>query len=243
MYPPPNRVYAKPYSRTSLKRLDALAAEMREASVALRKTADGTTRSHALEVVRVGEESGYARLLTWLDPDIDGDFSADGAEAAFMRGFAGRHAPAFGHVSSANSALPGETQLEQALKRHPWDTLVEGDRYLRGYSWVTVVPAVLAARLGGATGLRASGVFAAVGEVAGGSVWLQAPLRWSQYAGDQAVVDRVFEILAPVLPPGRPLPYKLVRPAMPGAPDMPEIRAPYLLSLRDAAEFHADAGK
>jgi hypothetical protein len=237
LYPPRNRSYVKPYSRTSLKRLDTLATEMREAIVSLQKEVDGPPRSHALEVIREGEDRGYARLLTWLDPDSSGEFSADGAAAVFLRGFADRHAPVFGHVSPVNSARNGETQLEQALIRYPRHAVWEWDRYLRGYSWVTVVPAELAGRLGGAAGLRASGVFAVVEEVAGGSLWLQATPRWSQYAGDQVVVDRVFDVLAPVLPPGKPLPYKLVRPAMPGAPDLPEIRAPYLVSLRDAADY------
>ncbi len=63
---------------------------------------------------------------------------------------------------------------------------------------------MLAARLGGAGALRGNGAFAIVDEVAGGSVWLQATRRWSEWAGGQAAVDQVFDVLAPVLPPGMP---------------------------------------
>jgi hypothetical protein len=132
-----------------------------------------------------------------------------------------------------------ETQLEQALNRHPWQTLPEWDRHLRGYSWVTVVPAVLAAQLGGAGGLRDSGAFARVDEVAAGSLWLQAAARWGEYREDQAVADRIFEVLARVLPPGKPESYEVIRPASPLLPDLPEIGAPYLLSARDAADYGA----
>jgi hypothetical protein len=71
-----------------------------------------------------------------------------------------------------------------------------------------------------------------VDEVAGGSVWLQATRRLDEWAGDQAVVDRVFDMLAPVLPPGMPEPGDLAAIPEPGKPQ--EI-IPYLLSLRDAA--------
>jgi hypothetical protein len=52
-------------------------------------------------------------------------------------------------------------------------------------------------------------------------------------------VDRVFEVLARVLLPGKPKSYEVIRPASPLLPDLPEIRAPYLLSARDAADYGA----
>lgn len=60
-----------------------------------------------------------------------------------------------------------------------------------------------------------------------------AASRWSEYRAER--VERVFEALAPILPPGMPEFGELVRP---GAPGVPEIRVPYLLSIRDAAEYH-----
>jgi hypothetical protein len=239
LYPPRNMHYAKPYSRTSLRRLAALAPVLRETTVSLYREPAAGSRGCRLSVSRVGEDSGYAGLLAWLYPGEDGDYAAGCPAVAFMRGFAERHAPVFGHVSYARAVSHEETQLEQALNRHPGHTLPEWDRYLRGYSWVTVVPAVLAAQVGGAGGLRDSGAFASVDEVAGGSLWLQATSRWSEYSEYQVAVDRVFEALAPVLPPGAPKPYEVVRPASPMVPDMPEIRVPYLLSARDAADYAA----
>jgi hypothetical protein len=225
LYSPRDRLYAKPYSRTSLKRLTALAPELREASVELR-AADGAgvTRCR-LDVVRDGEDSGHARLLVLISRSPDGDITADRPEVAFMKSFAGRPALAFGHVSRVSDPPAGQTDLEQALIRRVWDSLREWDRYLRGYSWVTVVPQVLARQVGGLDGLRASGAFVVVDQLPGGVVWLQATDRWSGYQGDR--VERVFEALAPVLPPGMPQPDL---PRMPGSID-------YLVSWRDAVAF------
>jgi hypothetical protein len=50
--------------------------------------------------------------------------------------------------------------------------------------------------------------------------------RWSEYRGDR--VERVFEALASVLPPGMPCRDIWVQPD----------RAGYLVSWRDAADFH-----
>jgi hypothetical protein len=230
--------YAKPYSKTSLRRLEALSGELNKAIVSLQRWAGDGFVIHDLEVHREGRGNGHARPMVTVPAHEDLDASCP--EVTFMREYCARHAVAFGHVSARGRGLPGETDLERALNRQTWTSLAEWDRYLRGYSWVTVVPAVLAARLGGVGALRGSGAFAVVNEVAGGSVWLQATRRWSEWAGDQAVVDRVFEVLAPVLPPGMPEPGD---PLAPPEPDKPQEIIPYLLSLRDAADFHAGAEK
>jgi len=222
LYPPRNKFYAKPYSRASLKRLTALAPQCREASVELRRMTDRGLSRYRLEVGREGEENGYARLLVLIPPVPGADVTADRPEIAYLKNVARRHAPAFGHVSRTGGVPAGETDLEHVLRRRVRDSLRDWDRYLRGYSWVTVVPAALAPRAGGPDGLRASGAFAVVEELAGGAVWLQATDRWSEYRADR--VERVFEALAPVLPPG--MPHK-GRQGMPGAID-------YLVSWRDA---------
>lgn len=79
-----------------------------------------------------------------------------------------------------------------------------GRRVLRGYSWVTVCPAELAARLGGAAALAGCGAFVRVEELPRGAVWLQATEDFAGY--DEAAMRRVFEALAPVLPAGQPEP-------------------------------------
>lgn len=234
LYPPRNKHYAKPYSKTSVKRLDALAPVLSKATVSLRKEADGVRRSHTVRVDRLGEDSGFARLTVWIDPGEGGDLAAGCTELALLRAFAGRYRPVFGHVSRADRNRFAETELEQALVRDVRRTLPEWDRCLRGYSWVTIVPEALAGRVGGVAGLRASGVFAEVADLAGGVAWLQATRLWSEYAGNADVIERVFEALAPVLPPGKPRTRNVIRPEAPG---MPEISVPYLTSGRDAAEY------
>lgn len=72
----------------------------------------------------------------------------------------------------------------------------------RSYSWVTVVPAELVGRLGGAGRLRATGAFVAVEELPSGGLWLQATETPAHYAED--AVHRVFQALAPALPVGQP---------------------------------------
>jgi len=56
--------------------------------------------------------------------------------------------------------------------------------------------------LGGAEALQGNGAFHEVSRLAGGGYWLQATDLWSQYGPAQA--RRVFEVLRPVLPAGRP---------------------------------------
>ena len=225
--------YYKPYGQTSLKRLDALAPLLESADVILQRRSDDERPPDLyLQVHREGRESGYARLLIMLGDGAD--CTAGDPKIAFMRNFARRLAPGFGHVSPDARRLPGETQLELALNLMLKDTFAGLERYLRGYSWITVVPAALAGRLGGVSALRGTGAFDEVAGLAGGSVWLQATPRWSDYV--QPRRDRVFEVLAPVLPPGMPKATRLIRPA---GRTLPEIRIPYVLSIRDAAELHA----
>lgn len=94
------------------------------------------------------------------------------------------------------------TFLDTGLRRDPDDSVRDARRHLRGYAWVTVVPPELAARLGGADALAATGTFHEVEALPNGGVWLRATERIDAY--DAAAVHRVFHALAPVLPPGRP---------------------------------------
>lgn len=98
----------------------------------------------------------------------------------------------------------GNTSLDNALAR-AYRSEREARQWLRGYSWVTVVPRELTERLGGADALRATGAFFEVEELPYGGVWLQATERPEDY-GPEAV-RRVFQAVAPVLPPGIPRHY------------------------------------
>jgi hypothetical protein len=96
----------------------------------------------------------------------------------------------------------GPTMLEEALGRDPLVGVAQSREVLRGYPWVTVCAPELAGRLGGPDALRVSGAFHEVRELPTGSVWLQATEHLDDYTGD--ALRRVFETVAPVLPPGEP---------------------------------------
>lgn len=229
--------YSKPYSYTSLKRLRSVAPDIIDAQIKLERNDKIQSARYQGTVRREGGKNGVARLILPALRQIER--SSDSREIAFMRDFADRYSPFFGHVSRSAGPLAGDTELEYALNLNFWDPANSWDRYLRGYSWITVVPASLARRVGGAGGLRATGAFAAVEEVAGGSVWLLAADRWQDFSEDQTVIDRVFEALAPILPLGMPdrgmrnlLSTGFPPRSLPGY-------TPYLLSIRDAAEFQS----
>lgn len=94
------------------------------------------------------------------------------------------------------------THLEWALNRDEDDGMIEARTWLRGYSWITVMPPEIAQRLGGAEALRASGAFAYVEELPHGGLWLRATEKADDY--DAAAVRKVFDVVAPVLPAGQP---------------------------------------
>jgi len=108
--------------------------------------------------------------------------------------------PVFARVDHLN--VHDKPDLEVALRRSRRKYLGEARTYLRGYSWVTGVPAELAARLGGAQRLAATGAFHTVRELRGGGLLLQATETLAGY--DDQAMYRVFRALAPVLPPGIP---------------------------------------
>jgi hypothetical protein len=126
------------------------------------------------------------------------------AWAGFVQEQAAASGAQYGHVS--DDATSHGTALERAVlgvTAEPPD-IPRVRVLLRGYSWVTIVAAPLAARLGGAAALTASGAFYRVGALPGGQVFLQATPDLAEYEG--AAVRRVFGVLAPVLRPGRPDP-------------------------------------
>ncbi|MET8291129.1 hypothetical protein ABZV80_38900 [Streptomyces sp. NPDC005132] len=110
--------------------------------------------------------------------------------------------PVFGRIEWRN--FNEVTNLDAVLLRKRRTSLREGRRFLRGYAWVTVCPAELTERLGGTAVLEDSGAFHRVLPLRAGGVLLQASATMAGYT-DQ-VMERVFEVLAPVLPPGEPSP-------------------------------------
>ena len=124
--------------------------------------------------------------------------------ASVVRELVGQVDTSFGHICD-DAAMGGPTALDNAVRRGDNITsITEGQEVLRGYSWVTVVPAGLVQRLGGAEAMRASEAFTVVDELPSGGLWLQATPHFADY--DPAAVRRVFRALAPVLPAGQPKP-------------------------------------
>ena len=126
------------------------------------------------------------------------------AWAGFLREQAIAAGAHYGHVTD-DANIHG-TALEQAILGITAEppAVVHCREVLRGYSWVTVCAAELAARLGGAGALAASGCFDEVTALPGGQVFLRATPALSEYEG--AAMRRVFGVLGPVLLPGRPNP-------------------------------------
>ncbi|MEU9381478.1 hypothetical protein AB0D38_11000 [Streptomyces sp. NPDC048279] len=108
--------------------------------------------------------------------------------------------PVFARVDYLN--FHDKPDLEVALRRDHRKYLSESRTHLRGYSWITGMPGELAARLGGAPRLTATGAFHAVRELRGGGVLLLATETLAGY--DDRAMREVFRALAPVLPPGIP---------------------------------------
>jgi hypothetical protein len=106
---------------------------------------------------------------------------------------------------AAAVAIQGEQllmPLEVAISRSNTTYVRRPAETLRNYGWLTVLSDELAERVGGADRLRASGAFVEAEPLAAGGWWLLATKTWDEYGPEQA--NRLFEILAPVLPPGRP---------------------------------------
>ncbi|WP_409055345.1 hypothetical protein [Streptomyces sp. SYP-A7185] len=110
----------------------------------------------------------------------------------------------YAYVADDSEHISGRTALEDGIGLLLGDTLPELETTLRGYGWLTVCsPGVLAA-LGGIAALRACEAFTEVTPVAGGGAWLKATDRIHGYT--PAHVRAVFDALAPVLPPDKPVP-------------------------------------
>jgi hypothetical protein len=159
----------------------------------------------------------YVQENTFLDPTHGVD--AQQLWLGLLRAFADRVNPGFGQIeygydttgiTALEWSLPPDVELEE---RDPNYTVAHCREYLRGYSWLTVVPAELAERVGGADALRRTGAFAEVSPLKAGGVWLLATQDYRDYAGER--VEQVFHALAPILRPGQPRPMGFVIDAPP----------------------------
>ncbi|MEV0731890.1 hypothetical protein [Polymorphospora sp. NPDC050346] len=162
---------------------------------------------------------------TWICLDLreSGKFAGPGprrvALLEFLREVAEEANPVHGEISWGNSFI--SCVYEEATHSRPEDTLPRGRQALRGYAWLTILPEEIGVRLGGVEALRASGAFVEVERLESGGFWCRVTEELEAY--DQAAAERVFEVVAPVLPPGRP--------------DMWHVYPPNVLSPRDPASF------
>ncbi|MFY1668708.1 hypothetical protein ACN27G_01915 [Plantactinospora sp. WMMB334] len=119
--------------------------------------------------------------------------------------------PAYGEIVVNAGLVAPATMLDATLGRSAEESAEQSRGHLRGYEWVTVCPRELAAGLGGADRLRASGAFAEVRPLSHGGLLLRATDDPADYRADR--VRGAFRALAPVLPPGLPGALPTVPPA------------------------------
>lgn len=142
--------------------------------------------------------SGAATQEAWLD--------------FLRRRLAAGIAPSFGSLSDDGDGVTFRTELEDHSGLFHDETLPVTDRFLRGYSWVTVCSPGVARLLGGPDGPRIGEVFFRAEEVAGGALLLRATQDIRDYGPDDiaAVHDALVDVL-PAAPRGGPVPGRASR--------------------------------
>lgn len=123
-----------------------------------------------------------------------------GAMVEFLREALDVANPSFGRIELND--FDDYTNLDAALRRRLRASLRESREILRGYAWVTVCPPEILSQLGGVAELESSRAFHRVVSLQSGGVLLQASETLADYTN--AVMQRVFSTLAPVLPRGEP---------------------------------------
>ena len=161
--------------------------------------------------------------MTWWHLTVKGSPDTVLAERqtalrTFLRGVAEGANPIHGEISWGNSV--SQCVYEEATNSYPDQTLPKGRWALRGYAWVTIMPEEIGVRLGGLNALRGSGAFVEVEHLGAGGFWCRATEGPEEF--DQAAAERVFDVIAPALPPGRP--------------NMRSVYPPNVLAFRDPAE-------
>jgi hypothetical protein len=193
------------------------------------EAATGECLSARVEIQRSDDTPDWAQceILASYRTSDDGAIPIDAQWrlVEFLAEFCERSSASFGNIASDNSA--GLTALETLLGRQPRDALIQSEQVLRGYSWVTLCPGALVARLGGVSELKASGAFIEVRPLSGGGALLRATETFDNY--DDEAMRRVFRTLAPVLPAG-----------LPREPSAPSTRRRMRLVYEDAADYRAE---
>lgn len=172
----------------------------------------GVHRNHGQPEWVTFEIEGTIGISGSTEPDAVRPYPGEMMWAEFVKRWAIRAGACYAHVSDDTEVSSG-TALEQATARDPaspWfartpeETVPRCREVLRGYSWVTICAAELAAALGGAPALAASAAFDEVTELPAGQVFLRATPSLAEYRG--TALRHVFEALAPVLLTRRPDP-------------------------------------
>jgi hypothetical protein len=195
-----------------------------------------STGAVSLKSAIVPKSPNWLRLSAYL-PDADFLDPVRGSEIQrrYLDGlwsFVDDVNPGFGHIAylpNDQGATPFEVCLRNIVNPNPrewWDheyTVNNCREFLRGYSWLTIIPAEIAVRLGGVDTLAASGAFAQVRALSRGGIWLLATDDYRDYT-DEAI-RRVFTVVAPALRHG----------PLTNWPRVPR-EAPFRIVFEDAAE-------
>jgi len=159
----------------------------------------GRGEDAVLRVLRDPVTPGYARFSFGVSAEEVGWPDAPALQDGWAR-FVKRQAAAvgacWGCMTDDSGGLFTALELATASSRVA-PNLASPREVLPGYSWVTVVAAELAGRLGGADALAATGAFCEAAELPGRGLWLRATPTVNEFTGE--AVRRVFEALAPVL--------------------------------------------
>ena len=143
----------------------------------------------------IPEVPDYMHLVASVS---QGDFEVDGTAQKWLR-FAARQAdalnPIFGH--SVSSSEDYRTSREKELRWFPFETVPNGRRSLRGYSWITICSREIIEQLGGIQELVGSGAFHCVRETVSGGAVLQASETYADYLNQSN--DGLASVLGPVL--------------------------------------------
>lgn len=158
----------------------------------------------SVEITAIDEHfdrPGQVRLtLNARAPELT---AADAGERwmSFLADRVGSRSVDYGQVV-LDANVDHSTSLDMALNRIFIDSIEESTKFLRGYGWITLCPAVLADRLGGPSALEASEAFVEVRKLPSGDVLLLATATPQEF--DETALRRVWTAVAPVLPPGQP---------------------------------------